>query len=356
MDFQNIRVLNLKISALRPDLQTASTNGGKMRVLITGGAGFIGSNFIRYIINKYPDYQIVNLDKLTYAGNLENLRDIERNPNYHFVKGDICDQELVLDVLENVDVVFNFAAETHVDRSILSPDDFIVTNVVGTNTLLKAAKERGVERFIQISTDEVYGSISEGSFKESDSLKPSSPYSSSKAGADLLALSYFVTYRFPVIITRSSNNFGPYQYPEKFIPLMITNAFEDKSLPVYGDGKNIRDWIFTEDNCSAIDLVFQKGKEGEIYNIGAGNELENITVVREILKILRKPEDLIEFVKDRPGHDRRYSIDTSKIRALGWYPSHKFQEALKETIDWYLKNEWWWKPLKTREETEDQRR
>ncbi len=316
-----------------------------MKLLVTGGAGFIGSNFIHYALNRHPDYKIINLDKLTYAGNLDNLKDIH-SPNYQFVQGDICNELLVKDLIKEVDVILNFAAESHVDRSIVSPDEFIKTNVLGTNTLLRATLETGSKRFIQISTDEVYGSIKTGSFKETDALKPSSPYSASKASGDLIAQAYFTTYQLPAIITRSSNNFGPYQYPEKLIPLMIVNALEDKPLPIYGNGKNIRDWLYVEDNCEAIDIILHQGKEGEIYNIGAGNEVENIELVKEILRILGKPETLITFVTDRPGHDYRYSIDSSKIRELGWEPNHKLKEALEKTVKWYQENEWWWKPLK----------
>lgn len=327
-----------------------------MKLLITGGAGFIGSNFIHYTFNRHPDYKIINLDKLTYAGNLNNLKDIhspkdhqplvEENSSYQFVQGDICDELLVKQLVEEVDVIVNFAAESHVDRSIVSPDEFIKTNVLGTNTLLRATLETGQKRFIQISTDEVYGSIKTGSFKETDALNPSSPYSASKAAGDLIALAYFKTYHLSVIITRSSNNFGPYQYPEKLIPLMIANALEEKPLPIYGDGKNIRDWLFVEDNCEAIDFILHQGKEGEIYNIGANNEVKNIKLVKEVLKILGKPETLITFVPDRPGHDYRYSIDSTKIRKLGWKPRHQLEEALEKTVKWYQENEWWWKPLK----------
>lgn len=317
-----------------------------MRLLVTGGAGFIGSNFIRYVLNKHPDCQVLNFDKLTYAGNPDNLKDVAQNPNYDFVKGDITDARAVEEVMEGIDVVLNFAAESHVDRSILSPDEFVLTNVLGVNTLLKVAREKKVERFVQISTDEVYGSIENGSFRESDLLMPSSPYSASKAGGDLLAYSYWVTHRFPVVITRSSNNFGPYQYPEKVIPLFITNALEDRPLPLYGDGLNVRDWLFVVDNCEAIDLVLHQGKEGEIYNIGAGNELTNSDLTEKILQLLRKPETLIKYVKDRPGHDRRYSIDSSKVHKLGWQPRRKFEEALEETIRWYENNTEWWKKLK----------
>jgi len=318
------------------------------KILVTGGAGFIGSNFVRYMLERHPDYRIVNLDKLTYAGNLDNLRDIEDNPRYEFIKGDICDGALIGKVMKGVDVVLNFAAESHVDRSIVSPDEFVMTNVLGVNTLLKAARESGVERLIQISTDEVYGSIERGSFKETDPLTPSSPYAASKAGGDLLAHSYWVTYKFPVIITRSSNNFGPYQYPEKLIPLFVTNALEGKSLPLYGDGMNVRDWLYVLDNCEAIDFVLHKGKEGEIYNIGSDNELPNIEITREILRILGKPSSLIQFVQDRPGHDWRYSINSDKIKKLGWRPRHAFKEALEQTIRWYRGNEWWWRKLTLR--------
>ncbi len=318
------------------------------KILVTGGAGFIGSNFVRYMLERHPDYRIVNLDKLTYAGNLDNLRDIEDNPRYEFIKGDICDGALIGKVMKGVDVVLNFAAESHVDRSIVSPDEFVMTNVLGVNTLLKAARESGVERLIQISTDEVYGSIERGSFKETDPLTPSSPYSASKAGGDLLAHSYWVTYKFPVIITRSSNNFGPYQYPEKLIPLFVTNALEGKSLPLYGDGMNVRDWLYVLDNCEAVDFVLHKGKEGEIYNIGGDNELPNIEITREILRISGKPSSLIQFVQDRPGHDWRYSINSDKIKKLGWRPRHAFKEALEQTIRWYQENEWWWRKLTLR--------
>ena len=315
------------------------------RILITGGAGFIGSNFIRYLLKKYPDCKIINLDKLTYAGNLDNLKDIENNKNYTFVKGDICDKKIVDKIARDCEIIINFAAETHVDKSIIEADSFVQTDVFGAYTLLDAAKRFRIKKFIQISTDEVYGSISRGSFKESDSLNPSSPYSASKAGADLLVIAYHRTFNLPVLITRSSNNFGPYQYPEKVIPLFITNALGNKSLPLYGDGMNVRDWLFVLDNCEAIDLVMQEGEVGEIYNIASGIEKTNIEITRMILKELNKPESLINYVKDRLGHDRRYSLDCTKIRKLGWKPSHSFEEALKTTIQWYIENEWWWKPL-----------
>jgi len=317
-----------------------------MKLLVTGGAGFIGSNFIRLILKKYPDYQVINLDKLTYAGNLDNLRDIEGNSNYHFVKGDICDPKTVAEVSKGVDAIVNFAAETHVDRSILEPGSFIQTDIYGTYVLLEAVKREGIGRYIQVSTDEVYGSIERGSFTEKSPLEPSSPYSASKAGADMLVRSYWKTYNLPVIITRSSNNFGPYQYPEKLIPLFITNAIEDKPLPLYGDGMNVRDWIYVEDNCEAIDLVLHRGQVGEIYNIGGGNERTNLEITDIILRELGKPKGLIRYVKDRPGHDRRYSIDSSKIASLGFSRRYSFEEAMGSTIRWYCENEWWWRKIK----------
>jgi len=321
-----------------------------MRLLVTGGAGFIGSNFIRHIIKKYPQNEIINLDKLTYAGNLDNLKDIENNSNYTFVKGDICDRKIVNELSKDVEAIVNFAAQSHVDRSIIDASDFIRTNIDGTYNLLEAAKRYSISRFVQISTDEVYGSIGKGSFKETDSLSPSSPYAASKAAADMLVYSYWVTFNLPVIVVRSSNNFGSYQYPEKIISLFITNALENKHLPLYGDGMNVRDWLYVLDNCEAIDLVLHKGKKGEIYNIGGGNELKNIDLTKMVLNILGKPESLIQPVKDRPGHDRRYSLDCSKIRReLGWTPRFDFERALKETVKWYRDNQWWWKKLKDKE-------
>ncbi len=317
--------------------------------LVTGGAGFIGSNYIHYLLRAYEDVRVINLDKLTYAGNLNNLRDVEHDSRYRFVKGDICDRALVAELMKGVDVVVNFAAESHVDRSIGAPDAFIKTDVFGAFVLLECAREQGVQKFIQISTDEVYGSIEQGSFTEESPLKPSSPYSASKAGADRLAHSYFVTYGLPVIITRCSNNFGPYQYPEKLIPLFVTNALDDKSLPIYGDGKNVRDWIYVEDHCEAIELLIQRGIDGETYNIGAGNERNNLEITALILEELGKPKELMTFVKDRPGHDRRYSVSTEKIRALGWKPRYPFREAMAATIKWYRDNRWWWEPLKSGE-------
>lgn len=319
------------------------------RFLVTGGAGFIGSNYIRHLLRKYHDISIINFDKLTYAGNLDNLRDVENNPRYRLVQGDICDAMLVDQYMAETDIVVNFAAESHVDRSIGAPDAFIRTDVFGAFVLLEAARRHRIKKFIQISTDEVYGSVEQGSFKETDALMPSSPYSASKAGADRLAYSYFVTYGLPVIITRCSNNFGPYQYPEKLVPLFVTNALEDKPLPIYGDGKNIRDWIYAEDHCDAIDFLLEHGKNGEVYNIGGGNERSNLEITEMILAALFKPKSLMTFVNDRLGHDRRYSLDTSKLAALGWKPKHDFKTALEFTIGWYAQNRWWWEKLKSGE-------
>jgi dTDP-glucose 4,6-dehydratase len=318
-----------------------------MRILVTGGAGFIGSNFVRHILATHPDDAIVNLDKLTYAGNLENLRDVEADPRYRFVKGDICDGPLVREAMRGTDAVVHFAAETHVDRSNRGADDFLRTNVTGTFTLLEAARELGIGRFLAVSTDEVYGSIAEGAAREGDPLNPSNPYAASKAAADLLARAYWITHRVPVLITRSSNNFGPYQYPEKVIPLFVTNALEDRPLPLYGDGRNVRDWLYVADNCAAIDLVLRKGGEGEIYNVGGAAEVQNVTLTRRILALLGKPESLIAAVADRPGHDRRYALDSGKIRALGWTPATGFDAALAATVEWYRTHEAWWKPIKS---------
>ena len=317
-----------------------------MKILVTGGAGFIGANFIHYVLGKYRDVTVVNYDKLTYAGNLDNLKGVEKDARYKFVKGDICDEKLVDKIVSGgIDRIVNFAAESHVDRSITDPGAFVRTNVYGAHVLLEAAKKHKVERFLHISTDEVYGSREKGSFKESDAFSPSSPYSASKAGADLLALAYHKTFGLPVVVTRSSNNFGPYQYPEKLIPRFITNAMRDAPLPLYGDGLAVRDWLYVGDNCEALDFVLEKGKPGEAYNVGAGNEHTNKEITGIILEALKKPGSLIKYVADRPGHDRRYSISTEKVAALGWKPKHEFRAAMLKTVKWYVQNEWWWKKL-----------
>jgi len=307
-----------------------------LRVLITGGAGFIGCNFVRYFLDKHPDYELTVLDKLTYAGRMENLWDVMNDIT--FIKGDIAVEADVKGAMKDVDAVVNFAAETHVDRSIVDPENFVKTNVFGTYVLLEYARKYDVERYLQVSSDEVYGSIGMGSFKEGDPLDPSSPYSASKAGADLLVQAYYKTYGLPALIARSSNNFGPYQHPEKLIPLLIIRAFRNKPLPLYGDGMNVRDWIYVKDNCSAIDMVLNEGRIDEIYNIATGNEKTNLEVASFILKVLGKSESLITFVEDRPGHDRRYSLDTTKIEGLGWKPIYTFEDALRKTINWYLVN------------------
>lgn len=319
------------------------------KILVTGGAGFIGSNFINYILNSRNDVSIVNLDKLTYAGNLKNLSGVENNPNYTFIKGDIVNDELVKFIFQRYQIthVINFAAESHVDRSILGSEVFFRTNVLGTNVLLETAKYFGVEKFIQISTDEVYGSLGpEGQFEETTPLQPNSPYAASKAAADLMALAFHHTYGVPVVITRCSNNYGQYQFPEKLIPLMIINALNNKKLPVYGDGLNVRDWIYVIDHNKAVELVLEKGQLGEVYNIGANTEKPNIQIVKLILSQLGKSEELIEYVKDRLGHDRRYAINSKKIKKnLGWQPEYSFEDAIKNTIDWYMGNEKWWKEI-----------
>ncbi len=317
-----------------------------MNILVTGGSGFIGSNFIRHMLEKYPDHRIINLDKLTYAGNPDNLMDVESNPNYSFVHGDICDVDVVSKVMQQVDRVVHFAAESHVDRSIDEGSVFVRTNVLGTHTLLESALEHDIKRFVHVSTDEVYGSINEGSFKETDMLVPSSPYSSSKAGSDLLAQSYYITHKLPVIITRCTNNFGPYQYPEKLIPLFVTNLLEGRKVPVYGTGQNIRDWIYVLDHCKAVDFVLHNGSVGEIYNIGGGDEKTNLEITEMIIEKVGADESMIEYVQDRPGHDLRYSLDCSKLMELGWAQEYDFDEALKETVGWYVKNQWWWAKLK----------
>jgi len=322
-----------------------------MKILVTGGAGFIGSNFVRYMLDKYSNYEIVNLDALTYCGNLENLTEIEDNPNYTFIKGNISNKELINEIMVDIDYIVNFAAESHVDRSIEDPEIFIKSNILGTQVLLDAAKKYDIKKFLQISTDEVYGSLDKtGYFTEDTCLAPNSPYSASKAGADLMVRAYNETFNLPMNITRCSNNYGPYQFPEKLIPLMISNALEDEPLPVYGDGLNVRDWLHVYDHCTAIDLVLHKGKSGEIYNIGGNNEKKNIEIVKLILENLGKSESLIKYVKDRPGHDRRYAIDSTKIqKELGWKPKYTFESGISETIKWYLENEVWWKRIKSGE-------
>ncbi|MHA1297855.1 MAG: dTDP-glucose 4,6-dehydratase [Candidatus Helarchaeota archaeon] len=314
-----------------------------MKILVTGGAGFIGSNFIKYVLKRYQDFEIINFDALTYAGNLKNLFEVQNNPRYKFIKGDITDFNLINSLVKECHYIINFAAETHVDRSIENPDIFIKTNVLGTQTLLNSVRKNNIKKYIQISTDEVYGSIEgTGKFTESSILSPSSPYSASKAAGDLLTIANFITFNLPVIVTRCSNNYGPNQFPEKFLPLMILNIMKDKKIPIYGDGLNVRDWIHVEDHCSAIMEVLLNGKIGEIYNIGANKELKNIELAKIVLRIMNKSEDLIEFVPDRPGHDRRYAIDSTKIsRALGWKPKISFEDGLKKTIEWYQNNQDW---------------
>ncbi len=323
-----------------------------MKILITGGAGFIGSNFVRYVLNKYPDYKIVNLDLLTYAGNLENLKEVEKNPNYRFVKGDIADKELVNDLVKDVDIIVNFAAESHVDRSILDSAAFIHTNIVGTHNLLEAAKANGKKRFHHVSTDEVYGHLgpNDPPFNEKTAYAPRSPYSASKAAADHLVMAYFHTHQLPVTISNCSNNYGPFQFPEKLHGLFITNLIEGKKVPVYGDGMQVRDWLYVEDHCEAIDKIIHDGKIGETYCVGGGCEKPNIEITRKILALLGKGEEMIEYVKDRPGHDRRYAIDFSKIRSeLGWQPRTGFDEGMKKTVEWYQENQDWWRKIKSGE-------
>ncbi|HUZ46434.1 MAG TPA: dTDP-glucose 4,6-dehydratase [Terriglobia bacterium] len=315
-----------------------------MKLAITGGAGFIGANFVRYILEKYPSYSLLNLDKLTYSGNLENLAGILGDPRHQFLRTDICDREKLAEALsEGVDAVVHFAAESHVDRSILDGSEFIKTNVLGTQCLLEVARRAGVRRFLHVSTDEVYGSARDGEkFQEDSMLAPNSPYAASKAASDLVVRAYDRTYRFPVVVTRCSNNFGPYQFPEKFIPLLISRALENQSIPIYGDGLQVRDWIFVADHCRALDAVLHHGREGEIYNIGAGNEWPNLEIARQILRRLHKPDSLLKYVQDRPGHDRRYSLDSRKIETeLGWKPETSFEEGLASTIDWYVTNVEW---------------
>jgi dTDP-glucose 4,6-dehydratase len=319
-------------------------------LLVTGGAGFIGSNFVHHMLGKYADYNLVIFDKLTYAGRLENLKPAEGNPRFAFVRGDICDEAAVRSAIKqhNIDTVVNFAAETHVDRSIMESDAVVKTNVNGTHVLLEAAKEFKLERFHQISTDEVYGQIPDPNrSKEGDPLEPRSPYSASKAGAEHLVYAYFVTYGIPVTITRGSNNIGPYHYPEKAVPLFTTNAIDNRPLPIYGDGMQMRDYQYVIDHCEGIDVVLHRGKPGEVYNVGTGVETHNIDMARRILDLLGKPHSLLTFVVDRAGHDRRYALDVSKLRALGWTPSHNFDQALELTVKWFVDNEWWWRPIKS---------
>lgn len=320
------------------------------RLLVTGGAGFIGSCFVRHILNTYPDYKVINLDVLTYAGNIENLDDVKNNPNYQFVHGNICDKKLVKDLVSQVDFVVNFAAESHVDRSITGPEIFVETNVQGTLNLLQACKEIGIERYLQVSTDEVYGTLGKtGYFYETTPIQPNSPYSASKASADLLVRAYYETYKMPVLTTRCSNNYGPYQYPEKLIPFFISQLLKGEKVPVYGDGLNVRDWLYVYDHCSAIDTVLHKGKIGEVYNIGGHNEKTNMEITKIILEAMGKDESSIRYVEDRLGHDKRYAIDNEKIQTeLGWQPSLTFEEGIKLTIDWYLNNQEWMKSIEAK--------
>jgi dTDP-glucose 4,6-dehydratase len=320
-------------------------------IMVTGGAGFIGSNFVRMMLREHPDYHILVFDKMTYAGNPDNLLDVRSDPRFNMVEGDIADAAKVEATVQDygIDAIVNFAAETHVDRSIEAPGSFIQTNVFGVYALLEATRKSGVERMLHVSTDEVYGAVLEGSSTEEDKLEPRSPYSAAKASGDLMCRAYFVTHGTPVMVTRGSNTYGPYQYPEKLLPLFITNALEDKTLPMYGDGKNVRDWMHVLDHCRGIDTVLHKGQTGEIYNVGGGNERENIEVIYALLDLLGKPRSLIHYVQDRPGHDRRYSIDTTKLRGLGWEPQHSFEDGLRETVEWYRDNPWWWQKIKSGE-------
>ena len=319
------------------------------RLLVTGGAGFIGSNFVHWMLERHPDLRIVVLDKLTYAGNLANLADLQDDPRYEFVRGDIADAEAVEPVAGRVDAIVNFAAESHVDRSIEAGADFIQTDIAGTHVLLEAARRHEHQLFLQISTDEVYGHVESGSSREDAPLAPRSPYAASKAGADLLVLAHATTYDLPVLITRSSNNYGPYQFPEKVVPLFVTNALDNEPLPLYGDGLQVRDWLFVRDNCEAIELVLLNGEVGSVYNIGSGDQMTNLDLTRTILDATGQPESLVRLVADRPGHDRRYAVDAGRVRALGWTPRHSFAEGMAETIDWYRANQAWWRPLKSGE-------
>jgi dTDP-glucose 4,6-dehydratase len=318
-----------------------------VNVLVTGGAGFIGSNFVRYALQTHPDWHVTTLDKLTYAGRRENLTDVMDSPRHTFVHGDIGDGPVSGPLVEQSHYVVHFAAETHVDRSLMAAGEFIRTDVEGTFVLLEAARRaKDLRRFVQISTDEVYGSVPTGASVETDELKPRNPYSASKAGADRLAYSYWATYDVPVVITRASNNYGPFQFPEKVIPLFVTNAIDDIPVPLYGDGKNVRDWLHVMDHCRGVDLLIEQGVNGEVYNIGGGNDVMNVDLTHQILDLLGKPRSLIKPVADRKGHDRRYCLDTTKLRALGWSPQIEFGNGLRDTIDWYRQNEWWWRPIK----------
>jgi dTDP-glucose 4,6-dehydratase len=318
-----------------------------VEVLVTGGAGFIGSNFVRFALAQHPDWRVTTLDKLTYAGRRENLHDVMDHPRHVFVHGDIADAKLSGPLVEQSELVVHFAAETHVDRSLLSAADFIRTDVEGTWVLLEAARRaKGLQRFIQISTDEVYGSVPAGASLETDELKPRNPYAASKAGADRLAYSYFATYELPIVITRASNNYGPYQFPEKVIPLFATNAIDGQQVPLYGDGRNVRDWLHVDDHCRAVDRLIELGINGEVYNVGGGNDIMNVELTHRILDGLARPRTLIKPVADRPGHDRRYCLDTTKLRATGWAPQVPFAEGLQQTVEWYRDNEWWWRPIK----------
>lgn len=320
-----------------------------MKLLVTGGAGFIGSNFVRYVLDTHADDQVVVLDKLTYAGRRENLADVADDPRFSFIHGAIEDRETVDAAIEGCDAIVNFAAESHVDRSIEDPEAFITTDVIGTHVLLEAARAAKIGRYVQISTDEVYGSIDEGSFTETSPIDPSSPYSASKAGGDMLVQAYFRTYGLPALITRASNNYGPYHYPEKLIPLCVLNAFAGDKLPVYGDGMQVRNWLYVEDHCSGIDTVLRKGAEGEVYNIGGPDECPNIDVVKRVIELTGRDESLIEYVTDRPGHDRRYSLASDKTMALGWKAQTNFAEGLERTVQWYRDNEAWWQPIRSGE-------
>ena len=342
--------MGVEADVVRQENSTVKDESAIRRVLITGGAGFIGSHFVRLLLQR-REMRVVNLDVLRYSGNLDNLRDVEGHPRYTFVNGDICEAELVDRIVREhrIDGIVNFAAETHVDRSIVEPGGFVRTDVVGTAVLLEAARGAGVKRFLQVSTDEVYGDVPAGRTLESDPLTPRSPYSASKAAGDLLVLSYFTTYHMPVLVTRGSNTFGPNQYPEKFIPLFVTNALEDQPLPLYGDGLQQRDWLQVQDHCEAIALVLEKGEPGHVYNVGTGTERSNLEVAEAILELLGKPRSLLRHVTDRPGHDRRYALNCEKIAKLGWKPHMTFPNALKETVGWYRNNGWWWRKIKSGE-------